>query len=38
MRRVRGHLVAIAALLVLCYMLLPNVIVIAFSFNKPNGN
>jgi len=38
MRWVRGHLVTIAALLVMCYMLLPNVIVIAFSFNQPKGN
>ena len=38
MRWVRGHLVTIAALLVMCYMLLPNVIVVAFSFNQPKGN
>jgi len=38
MRWIRGHLVAIAGLLVLSYMLLPNIIVIVFSFNKPKGN
>lgn len=34
---IRRHLVAFAALAVLAYMLLPNVVVAIFSFNKPNG-
>ncbi len=34
---VREHLVPIAAALVFIYMLLPNLIVILFSFNQPNG-
>jgi spermidine/putrescine transport system permease protein len=38
MRWLRSHLVAIAALLVLAYLLIPNLIVIIFSFNKPAGN
>jgi len=38
MRWIRGHLVGIAGLLVLCYLLLPNLVVIVFSFNKPRGN
>jgi len=38
MRWVRGHLVGIAGLLVLCYLLIPNIVVIVFSFNKPLGN
>ena len=38
MRWIRGHLVGIAGLLVLCYLLLPNLVVIVFSFNKPKGN
>ncbi|NMM23213.1 MAG: ABC transporter permease [Phycicoccus sp.] len=38
MRWIRAHLVAIAGLLVLSYMLLPNIVVIVFSFNKPKGN
>ena len=38
MRWIRAHLVAIAALLVLFYLLVPNLVVIVFSFNKPNGN
>ena len=37
MRWLRGHLVAIAALAVLAYLLLPNLVVIVFSFNKPRG-
>ncbi|MFI8826421.1 ABC transporter permease [Streptomyces sp. NPDC053431] len=37
MRWIRQHLVAIAGLLTLAYMILPNVVVMAFSFNKPNG-
>jgi spermidine/putrescine transport system permease protein len=38
MRWLRSHLVAIAALLVLAYMLIPNLVVIIFSFNKPAGS
>jgi spermidine/putrescine transport system permease protein len=38
MRWVRAHLVGIAGLLVLCYLLIPNLVVIVFSFNKPRGN
>ena len=38
MRWIRAHLVAITGLLVLGYLLIPNVVVIVFSFNKPNGN
>jgi len=34
---VREHLIALIAALVFQYMLLPNVVVILFSFNKPNG-
>jgi spermidine/putrescine transport system permease protein len=34
---VRDHVVALTAALVFQYMLLPNVVVILFSFNKPNG-
>ena len=34
---IRRHLVAFAGLAVLAYMLLPNVVVAIFSFNKPNG-
>ncbi|HET7661477.1 MAG TPA: ABC transporter permease [Oryzihumus sp.] len=34
---IRRHLLAIVAFLVLFYMLLPNMVVILFSFNKPNG-
>jgi spermidine/putrescine transport system permease protein len=34
---VRRHLVAFAALLVLLYLLIPNVIVAVFSFNDPKG-
>ena len=37
MRWIRAHLVGIAGLLVLGYLLIPNLIVIVFSFNKPNG-
>ncbi|GGR45277.1 ABC transporter permease [Streptomyces roseolus] len=33
----RKNLVVIAGLLTLAYMILPNVVVMAFSFNKPNG-
>jgi spermidine/putrescine transport system permease protein len=38
MRWLRAHLVAIAGLLVLAYLLIPNLVVIIFSFNKPRGN
>jgi spermidine/putrescine transport system permease protein len=38
MRWLRSHLVALAALLVLAYLLVPNLIVIVFSFNKPKGS
>ncbi len=38
MRWLRSHLVGLAALAVLAYLLIPNVIVIVFSFNKPKGN
>jgi spermidine/putrescine transport system permease protein len=34
---IREHLIALIAALVFQYMLLPNVVVILFSFNKPNG-
>jgi spermidine/putrescine transport system permease protein len=34
---VREHIIVIAATLAFIYLLLPNVIVIIFSFNKPNG-
>ena len=34
---VREHIISIIAALVFQYMLLPNVVVILFSFNKPNG-
>jgi spermidine/putrescine transport system permease protein len=34
---VREHIIVIAATLAFVYLLLPNVIVIVFSFNKPNG-
>ncbi|GAA4359610.1 ABC transporter permease [Angustibacter luteus] len=33
----REHVIALIAALVFQYMLLPNVVVILFSFNKPNG-
>jgi spermidine/putrescine transport system permease protein len=38
MRWLRAHLVGMAAMLVLGYLLIPNLIVIVFSFNKPRGN
>ena len=38
MRWLRAHLVGIAGLLVLGYLLIPNLVVIVFSFNKPRGN
>ena len=34
---IRRHVLAIVAFLVLFYMILPNLVVIIFSFNKPNG-
>jgi spermidine/putrescine transport system permease protein len=34
---VRKHLVVFAGLLVLAYILLPNLVVVIFSFNKPDG-
>ncbi|GGU43039.1 ABC transporter permease [Streptomyces lavendofoliae] len=37
MRRLRKNLVVIAGLLTLAYMLLPNVVVMLFSFNRPAG-
>jgi spermidine/putrescine transport system permease protein len=33
----REHVIVIAATLAFVYLLLPNVVVIVFSFNKPNG-
>ncbi|MET7859592.1 ABC transporter permease [Streptomyces sp. NPDC005318] len=33
----RRHLIVIAGLLTLAYMILPNIVVMVFSFNKPNG-
>jgi len=38
MRWLRAHLIGIAGLVVLGYLLIPNVVVIVFSFNKPRGN
>ncbi|WP_371612852.1 ABC transporter permease [Streptomyces clavifer] len=37
LRLLRRNLVVIAGLLTLAYMILPNVVVMVFSFNKPNG-
>ncbi|MFB6531372.1 MULTISPECIES: ABC transporter permease [unclassified Streptomyces] len=37
MRWIRRNLVVIAGLLTLAYMILPNLVVMAFSFNKPKG-
>ncbi|MEU1230091.1 ABC transporter permease [Streptomyces sp. NPDC005828] len=37
MRWLRKNLVVIAGLLTLAYMILPNLVVMAFSFNKPKG-
>jgi spermidine/putrescine transport system permease protein len=34
---VRKHLIGLTAMLVLAYMMLPNLVVVIFSFNKPNG-
>jgi spermidine/putrescine transport system permease protein len=36
-RWIRHHLVVIAGLLTLAYMILPNVVVMVFSFNRPVG-
>jgi spermidine/putrescine transport system permease protein len=38
LRWLRAHLVGIAGLAVLGYLLIPNVVVIVFSFNKPRGS
>jgi spermidine/putrescine transport system permease protein len=38
MRWIRAHVIGIAGLLVLSYMLIPNLVVMVFSFNKPAGN
>ncbi|MFE5734543.1 ABC transporter permease [Streptomyces sp. NPDC056528] len=37
MHWIRKNLVVVAGLLTLAYMILPNLVVMAFSFNKPNG-
>ncbi|MCB8903643.1 MULTISPECIES: ABC transporter permease [unclassified Streptomyces] len=37
MRWIRRNLVVIAGLLTLAYMILPNLVVMAFSFNRPKG-
>jgi spermidine/putrescine transport system permease protein len=37
LRWLREHVVPIAAALAFCYMLLPNVVVVLFSFNDPAG-
>ncbi|MGW0780191.1 ABC transporter permease [Streptomyces sp. NPDC002913] len=37
LRLIRRNLVVIAGLLTLAYMILPNVVVMVFSFNRPNG-
>ncbi|HMM97252.1 ABC transporter permease [Phycicoccus sp.] len=34
---IRRHLVIVIGLLVMAYILLPNLVVLAYSFNKPNG-
>ncbi len=34
---IRRHLVTVIGLLVMAYILVPNLVVLAFSFNKPNG-
>ncbi|WP_344271346.1 ABC transporter permease [Streptomyces hebeiensis] len=36
-RRARPPLVTLAGLLTLCYLVLPNLVVLLFSFNKPDG-
>lgn len=37
LRWLRRHIIVIAGLLTLAYMILPNIVVMVFSFNKPNG-
>lgn len=37
LRRLRRNIVAIAGLCTLGYLILPNIVVMVFSFNKPNG-
>ncbi|WP_299533256.1 ABC transporter permease [uncultured Streptomyces sp.] len=37
LRWIRRHFVVIAGLLTLAYMIVPNVVVMVFSFNDPNG-
>ncbi|PCG86181.1 ABC transporter permease [Streptomyces sp. WZ.A104] len=37
LRWIRRNLVVIAGLTTLAYMILPNIVVMVFSFNKPNG-
>ncbi len=37
LRWIRRNLVVIAGLLTLAYMILPNIVVMVFSFNKPKG-
>ncbi|MEU0158009.1 ABC transporter permease [Streptomyces sp. NPDC006261] len=37
LRWIRRNLIVIAGLLTLAYMILPNIVVMVFSFNKPNG-
>ncbi|WP_426500779.1 ABC transporter permease [Streptomyces sp. D54] len=37
LRWIRRNLVVIAGLLTLAYMIVPNIVVMVFSFNKPNG-
>ncbi|MBK5993491.1 ABC transporter permease [Streptomyces microflavus] len=37
LRWMRRNLIVIAGLLTLAYMILPNIVVMVFSFNKPNG-
>lgn len=37
LRTLRRNLVVIAGLLTLAYMILPNVVVMVFSFNRPRG-
>ncbi|MEV7876640.1 ABC transporter permease [Streptomyces microflavus] len=37
LRWTRRNLIVIAGLLTLAYMILPNIVVMVFSFNKPNG-
>ncbi|WP_329455370.1 ABC transporter permease [Streptomyces sp. NBC_01497] len=37
LRWIRQHLVVIAGLITLAYLILPNVVVMVFSFNKPTG-